>query len=242
MADPVVTPDPEVVTPPPQPFYTGHENDMVTVKVDGVEKQIPYRDVVAGFQMAESSTKRYEDAKRLREEAEALKATPAQPSGVSAGGLKKPKEWTTAEWDSWLERMADTFPDPSKYQEGINATIQEQLTLHKLGNELETALDKHETVINAFGGRQKAFQILWGQFKTALEESQGNATAEALVADMEKNLTTTLGVTGTKPTTTLDPERGGQPAGSVVKEPDKYDKKGNLNPAWTTWALANRKK
>jgi hypothetical protein len=242
MADPVVTTDPAVVTPAPQPFWTGHENDMVTVKVDGVEQQVPFKDVQAGYQMAKASTKRFEEAKRLSDEAEARRATPAQPIGASPGGLRKPKEWTTVEWDSWLERMADTFPDPSKYQDGVNEQIREQLTLHKLGNELESALDKHETVIKAFGGRQKAFQLLWGQFRTALEESQGNATAEELVADMEKNLTTTLGVTVTKPITTLDPERGGQPAGAVVKEPDKFDKKGNLNPAWTTWALANRKK
>jgi len=66
-------PEQEEETPEPE------KPQMVTVKVDGEEKEVPLSDVIARYQKGEAADRRLEEAARLKKEAELLRAQPTPP-------------------------------------------------------------------------------------------------------------------------------------------------------------------
>lgn len=209
-----------------KPWYTGHENDPVTIRIDGEEKQVPFLEAINNYQLVAASTKRFQEAKRLREEAETMKTVP--PKKTDDDG-EYPADDAT--WLNFLKSTHRTFGkdiSPDRFKEMVGEVTKDSLLQWEATRETERAMEENPRLVEILGGEETARAVLWEQLRSATAESGASfrKSLKGIVEKLSAKLPKEEGVdVDREKIKNFKPERKGAPVTTQEKRPDVVDKK-----------------
>lgn len=91
-------------------------NDIFTVKVDGVEKQVDRDELIANYQISKASTQRFEEAAAIRKEAESQRESYLQQQQVLSNAVQHfqnvAQQWAQQSQPNWKDLLEN---NPHEY-------------------------------------------------------------------------------------------------------------------------------
>ena len=127
---------------------TADTDPVVTVKVDGKERQVPMSEVLKGYQLAQASSERFEQAATARKEADALTAKATQERQTYANNLQRmqvqlegalAEQQSSVDWDALLQSDPVEFLKQKHLAERRQAALQTNYAEQRKVAEVEQA-------------------------------------------------------------------------------------------------------
>lgn len=171
-------------------FASPNEITRYRVKINGVEQEVSAEELIRGYQLAQASTRRFEEAKRLHDEAMAVRqqAAPQQPAPQQAPTPQGGDD------DAELAEIAKAFAYGTEAEIRAAELRRQEILLRKMRESVNApAVDPNQIAAEVYQTfrRQTEAQTDYARFRSEFEdvakdpdlEFQAFATAQRIMAE-----------------------------------------------------------